>query len=114
METISTSTPKARKQHRCNFCEGVIEKGEAHDQQTNKHDGVVYQWRAHFRCSKIANTLNMYEYCDEGLTGETFYERICLSFDHIERERFGEELPEGYERPSFLGQLDVVCNHYLK
>ncbi len=114
MKTISRSEPKARKDHRCDFCNGVIPKGETYKHQSNVFDGKIYQWKSHFRCTEIADKLNMYDDVSEGLTGDDFQETIVCRFDELEDIRIGEgHFTKDYKRPPFDEVLDTVCAHYL-
>jgi hypothetical protein len=42
--------PKARKQHRCEFCLGPIPKGEVHCQYKGIWEGDWQNWRMHDEC----------------------------------------------------------------
>ena len=44
MKVLRDKTPVARKEHRCNFCGGVISVGEKYNRQTNVYDGRVDDW----------------------------------------------------------------------
>jgi hypothetical protein len=113
MERLSDSTPTARKEHKCNFCGGIIGVGEKYERQTNKHDGDIYTWKSHFKCSLIASELRMFDECDEGLTDEDFYESITNEYSNIMSKEFAELYEsKGFIIPDFLGQLDFVCKHY--
>ncbi len=76
MEIIESGKHIARKEHICNFCGGVINIGEEYEYQKNKFDNEFYTWKTHLKCSDIANELNMYDDCDEGLTADDFSEYI--------------------------------------
>ena len=52
---INRRNPIARKQHKCNFCGGIIEKGEKYDNATLEFDGTVYTWKSHLHCLNIAS-----------------------------------------------------------
>lgn len=41
LERISLSLYKARKEHKCNFCDGIINIGEIYERQVLKYD-VLY------------------------------------------------------------------------
>ena len=41
MEVLRNITPVARKEHRCEFCGGVIHVGEKYNRQTNVYDGSI-------------------------------------------------------------------------
>lgn len=87
MISIRKKTPKARKNHLCNFCELVISKGTVYDNQTNIFDGQIYTWKTHLECTKLADELKMYDYVDEGLSGEDFQEYIKEEFCRLESEK---------------------------
>ena len=106
MDTIKTSKPKARKAHKCNFCGGVIEKGEIYNSQTNVYDGSMYVWKSHIKCGEIAYVLRMYDDADEGVTSEDFSEFINNEFCEIFKET-----PIDNSK-AFLVRLDSVISFY--
>lgn len=103
MQTLRTETPKARKRHQCDYCGGMIEKGEVYDSQTNVYD-YLYTWKSHKECSEIANKLKMHDECDEGVTGDDFSEII--------NEVYGELTEWKKSSPEFLERLKFVINYY--
>ena len=110
MISLQFTRPKARKDHVCNFCHGIIPRGEKYERQANIYDNKVYTWKAHFRCLEITSKLKMFDYCDEGVTQDDFYETINETYANINKEL--TENPE-FEYPKFPGRLDSVCEHYL-
>ena len=76
MKVLRDKTPVARKEHRCNFCGGVISVGEKYNRQTNVYDGCVYDWVSHCECSKLACELDMFDDCDEGLDDDGFIDNL--------------------------------------
>ena len=105
METIvQPHSIKARKDHQCNYCELKIEQGETYERSVHKMDGSVYQWKSHLGCSWIASKLNMYDHCDEGLTGEVFQENIRIEFGNLELESVGN--------PTFKEALSQVIEYH--
>lgn len=113
METISSTKPKAKKQHTCNWCGGIIEVGDVYERQFLKDDGV-YVWKNHTKCSDIAWKLKMFDFCDEGVTEDDFCEFIQEEFNNLHRDK--DELfyeSEDFVIPPFLEQLDYVCNYHL-
>jgi hypothetical protein len=48
----STTTPKARRQYGCYFCNDAILKGEIHTKVVGQWDGDFGQYRAHNECMK--------------------------------------------------------------
>ena len=114
MEQISRSKPKARKQHKCDWCKLPIEIGTEYDRALIKYDGHIYTWKNHISCSKIANELNMFDCCDEGLTGEGFQECIKEEYSNIMSEQHSDhyESPD-FNIPPFSERLEFVKNYYL-
>ena len=67
----------ARKQHKCDYCGGVIEIGEEYSWAKLHYDSL-YEWKTHLRCDKLANDLDMFDICDdEGLTSDCFSDCVC-------------------------------------
>jgi len=66
MDTISyPKLTTANKEHKCNFCRGVISKGDKYYKATYVDSGI-YDWNTHPSCSSIADKLRMYESSDDG------------------------------------------------
>lgn len=81
-ETIRESYVHARKCYKCDYCGGLIKKGEKHHYAFLKN-GDVYDWRSHLECKFIAQEL--YEYIDpwDGMTCDDFIEGVdefCQNF----------------------------------
>ena len=74
MEVIEHGERKARTQHKCSFCGGIIAKGETYFYQKITGD-ELYTWKSHKRCDKLTRTLDM-EPSDEGLTDDDFRECV--------------------------------------
>lgn len=71
IDVINSKKPIARKQHRCNFCRGIIEKGEKYHNDTIVFDGSIYTWKSHLHCMSLSS--EMYDYqTDEGLSEDDF------------------------------------------
>lgn len=108
MVILSTEIRKARKNHKCNFCGCVIEKGTEYHATGIVGDGHVYTWKSHFRCDELCNKLKMYDHCDEGVTENDFAE-------YVNDEYF--TIIEGLEdqpKRSFQERLEIVFNKHLK
>lgn len=104
METISRTKPKARIDHRCNFCNGRILKGEQYNKQTNVYDGQIYDWKSHLDCQWIAQKLRMYDDMgDGGLTQDEFIEHIQFTF---------MRLNDTTDDVAFGDKLNFVIKHY--
>jgi hypothetical protein len=107
METlIGPTQTKARKKHRCDFCQYPINNGDDYMRSTHTYSGDIYTWKSHLDCDKIATKLNMYEDCDEGLTSDGFQECIINEYDNLE----GPKMPRGTE---FKHYLDFVKLHHI-
>lgn len=105
METIvRPHYVKARKDHPCNYCWSKISKGETYESSVYKMDGVVYQWKSHKDCQWIADELNMFDHCDEGLSDEAFQENIRIEFGNLELESLGN--------PTFTQVLSQVIEYH--
>jgi ribosomal protein L24E len=110
MERIGESTPVAKKDHVCSYCDGVIKKGEGYERTFLKHDGRVYAWKNHFKCSAIASKLGMFDNCDEGVTKDDFYEYIKEEYADLKKEEMENK---DSKMPSFHERLEFVINHHL-
>lgn len=77
MKVLRNTTPTARKEHKCDFCGGIIAIGEKYERQTNNHDGELYDWVCHRECSQVASKLCMFDYCDDnGLDSDGFIQSL--------------------------------------
>lgn len=73
---------------------------------THVYDGQVYDWKTHKHCNKLASRMNMYEYCEEGLTADDFM--IAVSEKHS--DILMEQIPDT-DSPKFgdiISQLNLV------
>ena len=77
MEALKTVNPIARKEHTCGYCGCKICVGERYERATISFEGTIYDWVSHGCCSKIANELKMFDYCDDnGLDSDCFVESL--------------------------------------
>lgn len=107
----SAKQTKAKKEHKCDFCLGTIEKGTTYLKSVHVYDSI-YTWKTHERCSKIASELKMYDEVDEGVTTEDFYEFIKDRYKVIMSETQNEIYEsDSFVFPSFIKQLDFVINY---
>lgn len=103
MEIISSyKKTKAVKEHKCDWCNAVIKKGEAYEVSCYKYD-TIYQWKNHEKCRQIVEELNMFDDCEDGVTSGDFRDFINQAFDELS-DMVGLK---------FLEKLDFVCNHFL-
>lgn len=86
LEIISNETRKANKEHRCDWCNGKIEKGESYEITTLKNDDI-YVWKNHIRCSVLYDKLNMKDNeWDEGTDADQFSENISEYINELSTE----------------------------
>ena len=110
MKIIKQSTQTARKQHKCNWCELAINKGEKYESSVNINDGIIFTWKNHISCSEIASKLKMWDgVWNEGLTAEDFQECIKEEYQNITSLKY----PETYASEEFEDQLGIVKNYHL-
>ena len=113
METLNQSQHKARKEHRCNFCGGRIEVGTLYNSQSIVNDGDFYVWKSHVSCDKLVSELDMYSWCDDGVTEENFRDEVKDQYQTIMSDKHQEEYEsEGFVYPPFLEQLEFVKREY--
>ena len=106
MTTLSyPEKTKARKKHRCNYCQYLINEGDTYLKSTHVAFGDIYTWKSHQKCEEIAQKLNMFDECDEGLTSDDFIEHIMNEYDNLN----GPKMPRG---TGFKHYLDFVLNHH--
>ena len=61
---------RARKQHRCDWCNETIAVGEPYVRQRCKDGADVWTWRAHAECYRASNKLDEWDL--ENAVGVTF------------------------------------------
>lgn len=83
MDLLTDEIITARQDHRCDFCGGVIHKGEKYNRQAIAEDGRVWTWKSHEVCKYIAHEIND-GYCD-GISEEYFKEQV----GELYRDTFG-------------------------
>lgn len=82
-ENLTHETRKARKSHRCDWCNGAIEKGESYEYQTYIWDGHIYDWKSHEACSRVVSAIWDYADPDDGMDSDSFYDschEVCQKF----------------------------------
>lgn len=77
MEVIRQQIVTARKDHKCDYCEQKIQKGQKYDYQFCV-DGEAYSWKSHLDCNELACALEMFDDgYDDGLTQNDFKTYVC-------------------------------------
>lgn len=84
LEFYNTRYPKAMKQHKCEFCGKIIEKGERYFYYAGKYDGRFFTTKYCLICEKITS-----EYCseidneyDEDEVREWLHDKHCHDCKH--------------------------------
>ena len=72
MQTLSDSTPKARKAHMCEMCHRTIDIGETYTRQANLGDEGFYSWINCQQCDVFLNLV--YDWDGNGISFETVEE----------------------------------------
>lgn len=76
-ELICSTKRKARKEHKCNYCRLVIEKGDEYNDCVLKEDGEIYKWKSHRLCDSIVDYFRHNGYMDnDELTSAEFEEAV--------------------------------------
>ena len=85
MDVLSDEKITARKEHRCNFCGGVIHKREKYRRQAIAEDGSAWTWKSHAVCDAISyEIIDRYE---DGITEDYFQEQVA----DLYRTMFGHD-----------------------
>lgn len=79
MEFCRTSEPKARKEHHCYECHGVIAKGETYFKMTYKYDGHIGTEKRCLPCEKLQSYVVTEKIPFEG----TYSHTGCLYFGEL-------------------------------
>lgn len=82
-ETIKELHPVARKPHRCDWCGGIIEKGEQYVRHTLKYENEPpYDWCSHKDCDEIVGVLDMSQVCadNDGISADDFSEIVSDAY----------------------------------
>lgn len=114
METIKQNLVEANRLHRCDYCLGIINKGEKYRKSVHKHDGNIYTWKSHKLCQKLVSELDMFEDTGgDGVTTEFFIEIVKEEYQNIMSNHYNELYESAnFCYPLFKNQLQFVLNHY--
>jgi len=94
IDVIADVVKTARKNHRCDYCGGNIQKGEMYSYQKSVFDGTFYEWRAHLACTRVAFAI--WDYVDpyEGMSDQEFMDgcqEVCQRFICPDCPRWNKE-----------------------
>jgi len=108
--TLKETEPKARKEHKCNWCGQAIEKGEVYQSSVHIYDGHKYTWKNHISCMEIAIKLDMFD--GDPVDQEHFKESIFWAYKDILLEK-GVKITSRHEYQPFSEQIKMVKQKYL-
>ena len=98
MVILSQSIPTAKKPHKCDYCEELINLGEIYMNSFIIGD-YPYTWKNHLSCHQLCNTLNLFKDAgDEGVSNEYFWDSVIdkhkelFNLDISESSNFAEIL----------------------
>ena len=107
---LSAQTQIAAKEHRCDYCNQIIYKGEKYGLQNNVCDRVLYTWKYHLSCEELASKLGLFnEAGDEGVTDDLFQECVCDKYADISDIDEDEDIDD----VSFSEKLRAVKEYFL-
>ena len=110
-ENLGTTIRKARKNHKCDWCEKVIQKGEQYEYQKFVYDGDMCDWKAHLACSRVASAIYDYVDPDEGMTGDEFADgcqEVCQRFICPDCPKWNKEFEECKDDESYcIDKMDA-------
>lgn len=111
MVTLRDEKRKANKQHKCNWCSQIIEKGKQYHNSAHVYDGMKYTWKAHLECMELAYKLNMFN--EEVVSEDYFKESIFWAYKDILIEK-GIKIESRFDYHPFVEQLKMVKEKYLE
>lgn len=87
LEFYDSSTPKARKEYTCDFCNQKIQIGEKYSRFSGKYDGDMFDVKHHLLCERICRAYcdwaNDNEYSNDDVQ-DWLQSEICYDCKHYE------------------------------
>ena len=112
-ELLSEKCRKARKEHKCCLCNGLIQKGETYRWSKNVYDGTIYELHEHEACSEICSAIWDYVDPDEGMSDQDFQDgcqEVCRCFICPDCPRWNGEYMECEDDESYC--LDKMTEFF--
>ncbi len=112
METLRINTPKARKEHICDWCQLKIVKDDEYRNTSHVDEGSVYTWKAHIHCCEVLDKIGAWDDGD-GISTDAFQECLKNEYADIMSNHFTEEYEsKDFKYPNFEGQLNFVLKFH--
>lgn len=95
---------KARKEHKCEFCNDVIKVGKKYHRQSGKYDGEFFDRKIHMECDNMIS-----EYCSENR------EYDDISYDAVNDwvyEKHCQACPDNDECELLFNDCKLIMNYY--
>lgn len=87
MRILDEKRVKARKTHKCSWCNSTIEKGEEYQRSTATSDGDIYDWLECDKCKKHVGEM----YKELNSYGDVFTQE---DFREFIKEKYGKTIQE--------------------
>lgn len=97
MEILEQKKRTAHKEHKCDWCGGVIKVGDQYNWSKHIADVGLYEWKSHIHCMKVADRFEMFDWCDEGLSESSFCDQITdlyCQYIQTDDDTFTPDIPE--------------------
>lgn len=109
-KNLSHKDVVARKEHRCDWCEKIISKGEKYHYETFIFEGEFYDWHSHLSCSRVVSAI--WDYVDpyDGMTSDDFDQGctdVCRGFICPDCSEWNKEYEDcEKDEPYCIGKMD--------
>lgn len=107
---LSDKKVKARIEHKCNYCNGTIKPGNQYRRSVWVGNNGPYTWKAHVSCDKIVDSLGLYDWEEDGVTQEIFFDGINDKYQELRGITWHEM---ANEKTTFLNRLTFVKYHCI-
>jgi len=107
MITLSTRNFKAKKIHKCDWCNLQISINEEYERSSCVQDGAFYEWKNHKHCLSLYHKLKMNNFDDGyGVDADTF--------EYVVTEKFNELNPSDEGVTEWEGMIKFVVTYIKK
>ena len=106
---ISDKKVKANTEHKCNYCGGIIKKGEIYSIQKNVYDNKWCSFKCHTSCENLVNKLGLLKDCEEEEVIEDFFEDAVVEV-YNNYVGITKHIPHNEDKITFLEKLEIIKN----